>query len=96
MLLSGQFFSTSRIFPLEPENAPILRASLTNSWSVDNREKFLNIVNEKLVERPLIPLLHLKIHHGHVLLKWNLILANIKITHHNFRRKLDEQYRIRN
>lgn len=40
-----------------PVNAPILLASLTNSWSVDNREKFLNIVYEKLVEQPLIPLL---------------------------------------
>ncbi|GMQ07178.1 hypothetical protein CsSME_00051482 [Camellia sinensis var. sinensis] len=77
MLLSGQFFSTSRIFPLAPENAPILRASLSNSWSVDNWEKFLNIVNEKLVKQPLIPLLHLKVHHGHVILKWNLILVNI-------------------
>ena len=28
-----------------PENATVLLASLANSWSVHNREKFLNIID---------------------------------------------------
>lgn len=39
------------------EDAPIFLASLTNSWSVDNWEQLLNIVNKKFVEQPIISLL---------------------------------------
>lgn len=40
-----------------PENATVLLASLTNSWSVHNRKKLLNIINKKFVKQPFIPLL---------------------------------------
>lgn len=40
-----------------PEDASEFLASLTNSWSVDNWEQFLHIINEKFVEQPLIPFL---------------------------------------
>ena len=39
------------------EDAPVFLASLTNSWSIDNWEQLLNIVNKKFVEQPFISLL---------------------------------------
>ena len=41
-----------------PEYAPIFLASLTNGRSIYNREQFLNIINEKFVKQPFIPLLY--------------------------------------
>ena len=60
------------------ENAPILLASLTYSWSIDNWEQFLNIINEKFVEQPFIPLL-LKIKHKK-LRKKNMYYHSFKIS----------------
>ncbi|BAS70803.1 Os01g0188525 [Oryza sativa Japonica Group] len=103
MFLSGQFLSTSRTFPLEctstdietlwlSKYAPILLAGLTYCWCIHHREKLLHIINQKLVEEPLVPLL--KIHHGHVTLQRYTVLAKImhdllylKILRHNCRRK---------
>jgi hypothetical protein len=55
------------------ENAPIFLTSLANCRSVHNWQKFLHIIDQKLVKQPFIPLL--EIHHGHVSLKRNFILA---------------------
>lgn len=40
-----------------PENATILLASLTNCWCVHNWKQLLDVINQKLVEQPLVPFL---------------------------------------
>jgi len=51
------FFQTDIKTLRTPKNASVFLACFSNRWSVNNRKQFLNIIDQKLVEQPFIPLL---------------------------------------
>ena len=56
-------------------DAPVLLARLPDDGGVDDGEELLDVVDEELVEEPLVPLL--EVHHGDVALQGHGVLAQV-------------------